>query len=124
MPEFQKAKPAKQQYKNIYLPKNQRAIASLAHIAMVNTVLGGASALTKAKRMDRIFKNVPDCPSVGCSWEDIVGSVYSSSTGKTSEEFGAWECGECGGVHLGMKAALNCCMDYEEESFEDEEEEF
>lgn len=87
------------------LPKGspERAIARIAHIANVNTILGGASALTKAKRA--IAMNLPHAYEMA----DAVDQTYAASTGRTPDEYTACECPECGSIHLGADNALLCC---------------
>jgi len=89
--------------------RSERATAKLARIARGNTYLGGASALVIAKRLERM----------GCKFPalECVSDIYSRSNGSLGE-YGAYKCPECGCVHLGQSAALNCCA---ESDFEDNE---
>ena len=77
--------------------QEERKVAHLAAIARVDTVYGGARALTIARK---------------CSaWDatSVVSSVYGASTGKHSAYYEAWACPECGTVHLGIDSAEDCC---------------
>lgn len=78
--------------------RTERHHAELAARATLDTIHGGAWAMVLARRLS-------------LEAEAIVSDVYSASTGTTSEEHGAWECGECGWVHLGIDAAGECCTD-------------
>jgi rubrerythrin len=77
--------------------QDERKVAHLAAIARMDTVFGGARALTIARK----------CTAWNAA--EVVADVYSRSTGKHSEQFEAWECPECGTVHLGFEAAADCC---------------
>jgi len=82
--------------------RNERAEAKLARIARANTYFGGASALVIAARMVRMGSAIDA--------EGIVGDIYSASNGSLGEH-GAYECPECGSVHLGTQRALACCAE-------------
>ena len=92
--------------KNIY-DRCDRACARLASIATWDTIFGGAQAMVIARRMSNWLKT-------GVPAEEIVSDVYSRSSGRTSERWGAWECDECGQTHLGREAAAECCTHVEE----------
>lgn len=79
---------------------HERACAKLARIAKSDTIWGGFRANMIAKRAT--LKKFPA--------EQIVGDVYSASTGKHSLIWEAWECPECGKACLGEEAAINCCQ--------------
>ena len=96
-------------WKRLPRGSSERAIAKLAHIANVNTVQGGASALVKANRA--LAMGLPHADEMA----DAVDATYSASTGKPSPAHSAWECRECGSVHLGQEAADECCADVTEE---------
>jgi rubrerythrin len=87
--------------------QNERKIAHLAQI----TRNGPAKALVIAHHCSQ--------------WnaEEIVSEIYSRSTGKHSEDWEAWRCPECGQVHLGTEAALDCCAEAAEEDFGEYDEE-
>lgn len=80
-----------------------RAIARIAHIANVNTILGGASALVKARRAESM-----GLPHAGELLE-AVSDVYSRSSGSVPDHLAVWECDGCGCVHFGREAAETCC---------------
>lgn len=76
-----------------------REMAMYAERATSDTINGGASALRDAKE------------SGNPTLVDVVREVYACSTGKHCETYGAWECDECGSVHVGRDAANECCAD-------------
>jgi rubrerythrin len=82
--------------------QDDRKVAHIAAIARIDTIHGGARALTIARHCSK--------------WdaESVVSDVYSRSTGKHSQQFEAWECPECGQTHLGIEAAESCCAFSEE----------
>jgi len=96
------ATPARKQRRNMNLDRDQRACASLAHIAKENTIWGGCSAAVLANRAE----------AMGCKFpaQEVVADVYSASTGKVSRRFGVWECPECGRESMGAAAAWKCCL--------------
>lgn len=77
---------------------DEMGIARFSERARADTIGGGAGALCLAKEL-----------------VEVVNDVYSRSTGKTSEKYGAWECRECGETHLGKEAADQCCNEGEDE---------
>ena len=86
----------------------ERATARLATIARHDTLYGNAKALVVAKDgyfNDEATEEVPDEVDARA----IVSDVYSASTGKPHPVHEAWECQECGQVHLGKEAAMKCC---------------
>lgn len=86
------------------LPRGlDRAIARIAHVANVNTILGGASALIMAKRAESM-----DLPNAS-ALHDAVADVYSASLGYVPDHLAVWECPECGQCRLGNEAASQCC---------------
>lgn len=87
-------------YTQLY-DRDERLIARFAAKARANTIFGGCSALVIAKRLQRMN---PRSESLS-----VVQDVYSRSTGKHHPEFEAWECTECGSVHLGRDNAAQCC---------------
>jgi hypothetical protein len=89
-------KPAR--WDSLYLP-SERAHARIAAFARRDTIWGGARALVLAKRGR--LKTVP--------FDEIVGDVYSASTGNHHAVHEAWECPECGQACLGQDAAYSCC---------------
>jgi hypothetical protein len=100
---YQKAR--RVSWKLLPVGSRERAIARIAHIANVNTILGGASALVLVKRAYAM--HLPSADDLA----DAVDATYSASTGRPSPEHSAHECGECGQIHLGESAALACCCD-------------
>lgn len=54
----------------------------------------------------------------GDIWRDACGHG-----GHHSERFGAWACGECGCVHIGIEDAAQCCYEdrFDEDDDDDEE---
>lgn len=83
----------------------QRAIAKIAVRANNNTVLGGFSAAIIAKRMQSMgLPSANDCM-------DAVSLTYSQSSGNVPDQYAAYQCGECGQVHLGIEPANMCCGD-------------
>lgn len=89
----------------------ERSTVRLARIATGNTILGGCSALVLAKHADRLGVKFMD----GVSAREIVADVYSRSTGRESEQFGGWECPECGCAHVGRDNAFKCCSESQED---------
>lgn len=87
----------------------ERACARLARIARNDTVFGGARAMVLAKRFN--LKEVPA--------GEIVSDVYAASNYMCGE-WGVYECPECGQAYLGTKAALNCCVELEYFTRQDE----
>ena len=85
---------------SLLLDRSQRAEAKLARIARCDTVNGGARALVLAKRLRSMGSSLDA--------EGIVGDVYCASNYSCGDH-GAYECPECGGVHLGTEAAYRCC---------------
>ena len=87
------------------LPKGsiERACARLANRAKLDTIRGGARAMVMADRAERM--RLPNADEL----QNVVADVYSRSTGRHSETYGAWTCGECGSVHAGRQAAEECC---------------
>jgi hypothetical protein len=77
--------------------QDDRKIAHLAAIARNDTIHGGARAMVIARQCSK--------------WDAaaIVADVYILSTGKHSRHYEAWECPDCGAVHLGMDNAEECC---------------
>jgi rubrerythrin len=90
----------------------ERNTVTLANRATADTIFGGVSALVLAKRADKLGVQFAEASSA----HEIVADVYSRSTGKRSVRFGAWECPECGSVHVGQDNALKCCAYNEEEN--------
>ena len=81
--------------------RNERTRAHFAALARANTIHGGSTALTLAKRAERMGStNDPVF---------VVSDVYSASTGRHHPEYEAWECRECGQSYLGQDAAAQCC---------------
>lgn len=81
--------------------RNERTRAHFAARARANTIHGGASALTLAKRAERMGStNDP---------VSVVSDVFSASTGRHHHALEAWECRECGQAYLGQDAAQQCC---------------
>ncbi len=80
---------------------HERACCKLANIARHDTIHGGAKALVIAKRLYGMGSKIPA--------DEIVGDVYSASN-YSCGEWGAYECPECGSVHLGTEAAHKCCQ--------------
>ena len=86
---------------NTLTNRSERTRAHFAALARANTIHGGATALTLAKRAERMGrKNDP---------VSVVSDVYSSSTGRHHHEHEARECRECGQSYLGQDAAQQCC---------------
>ena len=88
--------------------EHDRVIASLAYRATNDTIFGSSQTMVAARRMEKEGTNLDPCPT------EIVGDVYSRSTDRTSETFGAWACSECGQAYLGRDAAALCCQEDEE----------
>ncbi len=78
-----------------------RSIAHMAARARCDTIGGGALALVYGKRLERMGSRL--------NLLAVASDVYSRSTGRHSREFEAWECPECGCVHLGQDNAAKCC---------------
>lgn len=93
------------------LTRDERATVKLARIARRDTIHGGARALVIAKRMNRAKIDA----------NAIVSDVYHGSNYSLGEH-GAYECPECGCVHLGTEAAFNCCANQENWAEVDENE--
>ncbi len=91
-------------YSRLQSPDDQK-IAKLAMQARLDTINGGARAAVIAKH------EIDPNEKWDVDPEDIVGAVYSASTGKPHEKYEAWECPECGTVHLGQDYARECCSD-------------
>lgn len=89
---------------------NERSIAHMAARARCDTLFGGALAMVYGKRLERMGSKL-DLLSV-------ASDVYSRSTGKHSPDYEAWECPECGSVHLGQDNAAKCCQELSECDFE------
>ena len=87
------------------LPKGsrERAIARIAHRANADTIFGGASALVLANRAESMGLASAD------DMRDAVSETYSRSSGRPAATYSAWECSECGQIHLGRTAAESCC---------------
>jgi rubrerythrin len=83
--------------------RDNRTIAHMAARARNDTIYGGALALVYAKRLKNMGSKL--------SLNNVVGDVYSSSTGRWSKDHEAWQCPECGSVHLGQDNAFNCCKE-------------
>lgn len=94
-------------YRSLYSHED-RTVAHFAARARGDTIMGGASALVLAKRLQRMNPRT-DALSV-------VSNVYSQSTGRWHPDFEAWKCPECDCAHLGKDAALNCCNQDNEEA--------
>ena len=77
--------------------QDDRKVAHIAAIARADTIHGGARAMVIARKCSQ--------------WDalEVVAAVYGASTGKHSRHYEAWECPECGQVHLGMDNADECC---------------
>lgn len=89
------------------LSRHDRAQARLARIAVNDTVYGGARALTLANRACEL--------GVKFDAQQVVSEVYCASNYKAGNQFGTFECGECGQVYLGIEDAAHCCTEEEEE---------
>lgn len=83
--------------------KKDRSRATIAMMATLDTINGGARALSITNRMEQM--GLPDASE----YQDIVSNVYSASTGRLLDEYKPTECRECGQVHLGSEAAYRCC---------------
>jgi len=81
--------------------RHDRACARLSYKATMDTLTGRASALVIARRMAAMKSKVPAL--------EIVSEAYSSSTGRASRVWRAFECPECGQAWLGYNAAALCC---------------
>jgi hypothetical protein len=92
--------------------RHDRACAKLARIARGDTIHGGARAMVLAKRLEAMHTAIRDHSGVPAM--EIVSDVYSASN-YSCGEWGAYECPECGSVHLGTSAALQCCAESEGE---------
>lgn len=87
------------------LARDDRARVRLAHMASGDTFSGSARALLLAKRLQRMGAGL---------WPlEVVSTVYANSTGTVCPVFGAWQCDECGCVHVGRSAADACCQEEE-----------
>lgn len=82
--------------------ERESTIARFAMQARNDTLYGGCLTLVEAKDSHRPFR---------AELIAAVEDVYSRSTGKPSEQFEAWECGECGSAHLGRESAELCCTE-------------
>lgn len=80
--------------------RHDRACAKLARIARGDTIWGGAKALVIAKRAEAMGVQFPALA--------VVTDVYHASN-YSCGPWAAYECPECGTVHLGEESALNCC---------------
>tara|TARA_R110000868_G_C10488262_1_gene729981 strand:+ start:230 stop:565 length:336 start_codon:yes stop_codon:yes gene_type:complete len=80
---------------------NERTRAHFAALARANTIHGGATALTLAKRAERMGS--PNDPV------SVVSDVFGASTGRHHHAHEAWECRECGQSYLGQDATAQCC---------------
>ena len=89
-------------YTKLY-DRNDRTTAHFAAAARRDTIFGGATALVLAKRLQRMN---PRSDAL-----NVVHDVYSASTGKHHCDHEAWECPECGSVHLGKESAFKCCAE-------------
>ncbi|KKL56517.1 hypothetical protein LCGC14_2244630 [marine sediment metagenome] len=87
---------------------SERETARVATRATNDTIGGGFDAVILAREKDE--RGEAPCDGVS-SFECIVASVYSQSTGRHSELYQAWECPECGSVHVGFTSAMSCCCD-------------
>ena len=87
------------------LPKGDeyQPIYRLARIAVGDTIMGGCSALTIAKRAQAM-----GLPRAG-EMLAAVGDVYASSTGKAPGHLHPWQCTECGRVYALEDEAIDCC---------------
>jgi hypothetical protein len=84
------------------LPRKERLLVLYAHAANSDTWGGGFAAMVKAERS---HLSEP---------ADVVGEVYSRSSGRVPDQLDAWECGECGQVYYGREAAGECCQPSDE----------
>jgi len=96
-------------WRNLQKGTIERACARIERIATANTIHGGASAMVMANRAAAM-----GLPNAG-ELQDTVAAVYSRSSGRMNEQFGAWCCGECGSTHAGRDAADECCGECWEE---------
>lgn len=85
-----------------------RTTAHFAARARIDTIYGGARAITLGKRLLRMN---PSSDALS-----VVADVYSASTGQWHSEFEGWKCPECETTHLGQSAALDCCANQEEKA--------
>jgi len=87
------------------LPKGNeyRPLYRLAQIAVGNTIMGGCSALTIAKRAQAM--GLPRAREM----QEAVSEVYASSSGKVPANLHPWECTECGRVYALEDEAIDCC---------------
>ena len=90
-------------YHNLPMGSADRAVAKIANIANVNTVLGGASAMVKADRA--VAMGLPNADRLS----DAVSEVYGRSSGRVPDDLAVCACPECGQWHLGADAAAECC---------------
>ena len=84
--------------------RTERGCARLAAIARNDTIFGGARAMVLAQRLSRLNSPIPA--------HEIVGDVYSASTGRWHPTWEAFECRECGQARLGLNAAMSCCDEF------------
>lgn len=89
-----------------HLSREERAQARLARIARNDTVFGGARALTLAGRAHEL--------GVKFDAHAVVSDVYCRSDYEVGQQFGTFECGECGSIHFGFESAACCCTEREE----------
>lgn len=93
-----------------------RAKAKLAAIARADVLHGGARALVIVRQVREgdTGSVTSDASKIAkhLDWrecDEVVSSVYTSRSGD-GVEYTAYECPECGSVHLGREAALLCCQ--------------
>ena len=91
-------------WKDLSEPRD-RACAKLALIARHDTIHGGAKAMVLEKRLLAMGSSIPA--------REIVGDVYAASNWTVTRQWGAYECPDCGQVHLGEERALECCSEIE-----------
>lgn len=82
----------------------ERAIVKFARIARSNAINGGASALTKLDRLERMGS-----PHTS-EYHDAITAAYHSSTG-SARQYLAYECPECGCTCIGEDAAYAHCAE-------------
>lgn len=90
-----------------------RPLAVIAARANCDTIFGGCSALTIARRA--VALRLP----LGHDMLSAVSNVYATSSGRVPDAYAVCECSECGQVHVGTDAAYACCACADETS-EDE----
>jgi rubrerythrin len=83
----------------------RRAIARIAHIANINTWMGGTSAAIKAGRALRM--GLPH----SIEMNNAVTETYALSNGKPHPSYTLYQCNECGTIHLGIEDATECCKE-------------